>query len=269
MKRRQLFEFTDLPGCPDGVRRLVTDYLEFVLRATRADAVMAPVLARVLRATGERRVVDLCSGAAGPLPGILSRLDAEGLAVTASLTDRFPDLRAFQRAAAAGGGRIAFLHEPVDATHVPANLLGVRTLFNSLHHFPPGPARSILADAAHKGAGVAVFEVTERTWRSVLCCLLLFPLLLVITPFIRPLTPWRLLLTYVVPVALFCIPWDALVSSLRSYRRDELLQMAASLPGPAYHWDSGTVAHFGYTITYLIGYPIRGSAPASRSPGPA
>ncbi len=52
--------------------------------------------------------------------------------------------------------------EPVDATAVPAELGGFRTLLGAFHHFPPDVARSILADAAQKRRGLAVLEYTER-----------------------------------------------------------------------------------------------------------
>lgn len=257
MIRRQLFEFTDLPWCPDKVRRLVTDYLRFALWAIGAHHRIAPVLGTLLRRSGARRIVDLCSGASGPVLAVRGLLAREGLDVEVVLTDRYPNLPAWQEVAGAG---VDFVAAPVDAAAVPAEvaaLAGARTLFNCLHHFPPEAARAVLGDAVRAGAPVAVFEVTERSARSILASLLLAPVVPFITPFIRPLTWWRLALTYLVPLSPLCICWDALVSSLRSYTMAELRALCDGLPGPAYTWETGQVRAQGspIPITYLLGWP--------------
>ena len=258
MRRLQLFEFTDLPGCPEVVRRLVTDYLRFVLRLVRVEEPLTALLQRLLERTGAQRLVDLCSGASGPLLPLQRRLAARGVQVRALLTDRFPNLPAFAEAARQGGGAVDYARESVDATCVPPELEGARTLFQSLHHFPPALARAILGDAARRGAGIGVFEVTEREWLPIVSSIFLIPLIFVITPFIRPLTLSRLVLTYLLPVAPLVIFWDALVSSLRSYTVAELRDLAAGLPetaSGAYVWEAGQVRHHGFPVTYLLGYP--------------
>lgn len=266
MRRRQLFEFTDLPSCPAVIRRLVVDYLATVLRLFRLDQAMAPLLARTLRSgagdgpTGGR-IVDLCSGASGPLPTLLPLLRAEGITAMAVLTDRYPQVPAWRRtqaAAQAAGLRLDYIDAPVDATAVDplANPLlgGARTLFDCLHHFPPVAVRAIFDDARRQRVPILCCEITTRTVPSLLRCLLLPALLLLITPLIRPLTWWRLLLTYLIPVALICITWDALVSCLRSYTPDELLALAGTDEG--YVWEAGQVEQGGLPITYLIGSPV-------------
>jgi hypothetical protein len=144
---------------------------------------------------------------------------------------------------------------------VPAEIAGLRTMCNSLHHFAPQDAYAILASAVTAGEPIAIFEVSERSWRGVFSVLLLPPLLWLITPFIRPLTWWRLLFTYLIPLAPLIIMWDALVSALRIYTPDELRAMGEGLPGPTYLWEADRIWHRGFPITYLFGYPIKVAAP--------
>lgn len=255
MRRLQLFEFTDLPRCPEPVRRLVTDYLRFVLRLLRLYEPMASLLLGLIRCTGADRLVDLCSGTSGPILPILRCLQREGVSLRVLLTDRFPSLPAFAAAAREAPCSVDYVHDPVDATCVPAELTGVRTLFEGLHHFPPAQARAILADATRCGVPIAVFEVTARDLVSILGSFLLIPGVLLITPFIRPLTWWRLVLTYLLPAAPLVIFWDALVSSLRSYTVAELRALTEGLPGPPYLWEVGRVRRLGLPVTYLLGRP--------------
>ncbi len=67
-------------------------------------------------------------------------LRAEGLFVRVTLTDKFPNLEAFERARSQSGNMIEFVTEPVDARAVPRELKGFRTIFNSFHHFRPPDA---------------------------------------------------------------------------------------------------------------------------------
>src|SRR5205823_9089249 len=121
----------------------MTDYLQFVIEKARPYAAAAPRLRAALERSGARRILDLCSGAGGPWPGLLKELDGAGLEHV-SLSDRYPNVPAFERIARAADGRIRYEKEPVDAAAVPEHLGGFRTLFSSFHHFPPETARRIL-----------------------------------------------------------------------------------------------------------------------------
>ena len=152
----------------------------------------------------------------------------------------------------------------LDARHVPRRLRGVRTLFNGLHHFRPNDAQAILQDAVAQGQPIAVFELLQRNWPTLLQALFLPISILIITPLVRPMTWSRLLLTYVIPVASLLMLWDGVVSVLRCYRPEELRAMAAELDGPTYRWEAGSYWRRGAPVTYIVGYPR--STGDSRSP---
>lgn len=260
MRRRlHLFEFEDLPFCPGVVRRGITDLLHHQLARYGLYRPIASRLARLMHATGEDRLLDLCSGSAGPVATLLPALsEAAGRPVTATLSDRYPNLEAFRTLAAASAGQLGFRAEPLDATAVPPELPGVRTIFTAFHHFRPELARAILADAARCGHPLAIFEFTERTWGNALKSLLLGPLLVWIdTPFIRPLRPWRWLWTYLLPVIPLAYAWDAFASHMRTYSPDELRGLLEGLERDGYTWEIGQTTDrvLGYRITYLIGQP--------------
>ena len=76
------------------------------------------VLAGALQRTGTRRVLDLCSGAAGPWIGLQPLLRELGVQVVVCLTDKYPNTEAFERAGRMTQQSITYLSEPVDATQV-------------------------------------------------------------------------------------------------------------------------------------------------------
>ncbi|HVH66915.1 MAG TPA: hypothetical protein VM716_03530 [Gemmatimonadales bacterium] len=172
------------------------------------------------------------------------------------MTDRFPNVPAFERAAAGSGGSISYTRWSVDARSVPADLAGFRTVFNSFHHFTPKDATAILRDAVAARQPIGIFEIPERSVPVMLSVLLTPVFVTFATPFIRPFQWRRLLWTYLIPlVSLTCL-WDGVVSMFRAYRLEELRALAADVDD-SFEWQVGQIripSTYGH-VTYLIGYP--------------
>jgi hypothetical protein len=254
LQRVHLFELEDQSWFPSTIRDLATDYLHFMETAMKLDRVLLPLVERALRESGATRIVDLCSGGSGPVPGLVAALNAKGLAVTATLTDLYPNVAAFEQIAASSGARVAFSTEPVDARAVPASLTGLRTMFNGFHHLVPGDARAVLHAAAAARQPIGVFELSERSARSI--PVILVPLIVWLsTPFMKPFLWRRLVWTYLVPLVPLTCLWDGIVSQLRAYTVDELRQLASG--SAPMRWDIGQVPIVGGRgrLTYLIGVP--------------
>jgi hypothetical protein len=256
MRRRHLFELEDQPWFPEVIRDLATDYLHFIETRLALHRSIVPLLAEALRRTGATRLIDLCSGGAGPIPLLLSDLADEGIDVSATLTDFYPNVPALERTRALSDGKITFERESVDARSVPARLTGFRTVFNGFHHFRPADAVAVLRSAAAAGQPIGVFEISQRTWRTILPLLLLPLFVMIATPFMRPFLWRRLFWTYLIPaVPLTCL-WDGIVSQLRAYTPAELEDLGATAD-PAAEWQAGRLP-IGTTpgsVTYLLGYP--------------
>jgi hypothetical protein len=258
VKRLHLIEIEDQPWCPAVLRDAATAYLRVALAISGHARILAGPVAEALRQTGGTHLQDLCSGGGGPYPTLLDGLAEEGIAATATLSDRYPNLPAFRDVAAAAGGRVDYVSEPVDASAVPARLSGLRTLFNSFHHFRPEAARSILADAVRARRPIAVLEVVGRQ-PFFLFAMLLSPLMtLLLMPLVRPLRPSWLFFTYAVPLVPLLVIFDGIVSCLRVYSPDELRELTRGLGGDDWKWEIGQVrlgnapAH----ATWLVGRPI-------------
>jgi hypothetical protein len=260
LPRLHLFELLDQPWYPTPLRDHCTNYLATVTQRMGVFDSVAPLLLRGLEAAGTDTVLDLGSGGGGPLPRLRDILRREhGRSLRVLQSDLFPNAHARGRALAAGA---EYLEQPVDATRVPPELHGMRTLFSTLHHFRPDAARAVLADAQARGVPIGVFEAVERSPRGILGSLFIPLFVLLFTPLLRPLTVPRLLLTYVVPLLPLAIFWDGLVSALRAYRPEELRQLTEPLAREGYTWEAGVLQKPGKPpVTYVLGLPV---APASR-----
>lgn len=254
--RLHLMELEDQKWFPSVFREGITDYLQFASNRVNLYEKIVPLLKKGLERSPINRIVDLCSGGGGGMHSILKHLQSNGVKTEILLTDKYPNLDAFREASRTTRGNIKFISESVDATCVPGDLTGFRTQFVSFHHFKPEMAQQILADASKNQVPIGIFEVTQRNWRNVIAMLFTPLVVMLATPFIRPLTFKKLFWTYIIPVIPFSTMWDGIVSVFRTYNEKELGEMTSKLNSNGYTWETGTVdAGKGIKVLYLLGYP--------------
>jgi hypothetical protein len=265
MRRVQFIELHEQPWFPSSLRADVTDALQFGFNLLHAYEPIAPLLQNVIDSSvngsnATQSIVDMCSGGGGPWLDLARQLrcrdteeDSAGLQVW--LTDKYPNLEAFQSVSALSDHHITFYPEPVDAMKVPGALKGLRTMFTSFHHFSPEDARAILQNAVDAGESIGIFEATKRAPSTIGLIFVGILLMFLHTPRIRPFRWSRLLWTYLIPVIPLVLLFDGVVSCLRTYRPQELREMVEKLTSCQYQWEIGELAGGKMPITYLIGYP--------------
>jgi hypothetical protein len=269
VRRFQLFEILDQSWCPQAVRDGATDFLEHITNTTDLYAAVRSRLLQAIRESGSHAVVDLCSGGGGPWFSKAWRAARHNSEwpLCVALTDKFPSEALRSRL----DSREETLHaitQSVDATAVPADLRGFRTIFASFHHFPDTLAAEVLADAVRRGEGIATAEVTSRTFKALLIICFMPLIVLLLTPLIRPFRLSRILLTYLLPAIPLTVLWDGLVSCLRTRTPDELKKLAAGLE--QYSWTSGYASGslLPLPIVYLTGVPLAQRCPGSQTEAP-
>jgi hypothetical protein len=258
MRRLEIPEIHDHPQFPSRVRDFITDALQVLWRFGRSYHPILPRLYKSLCAAGSREILDLCSGGGGPWPSLLEEIEIKYCTTLAlHMTDKYPNVRTSKKIVPSRHSPAEVRLEPLDATKVPATLVGFRTMFSSFHHFDPFDARQIMIGAVEGGHGIAIFELAAR--KTITLSVLCFTpfLVLCLTPFIRPVSWSRLFLTYVIPIVPFVIWYDGLVSCLRAYSMEELREMIEEVSSlrPDYNWQLGEERAGLLPITYLIGSP--------------
>jgi hypothetical protein len=248
MHRYQLFEFLDQDWLPARLRTALTRYLVAAYKTTPFPRLWAEIIARVLGECGETRIVDIGSGSGGPMALVRQEMEKLGQRPRVTLTDLYP---------ASSSSGIDYWPQPVDATQVPANLSGLRTLFLTFHHFAPPAAKAVLRDAFEQRQPICIFEATSRTAPAIAASLLIPLLVLLVTPFIRPVSSFQLFFTYLAPILPLMGFWDGLVSQLRTYSMAELQDFTNGFQSPHYAWECGVVdaVHVPFRTCYLIGRP--------------
>ena len=197
---------------------------------------------------GVNNIVDLASGAGGPIPIVAEEIRRLGFDLNVTFTDRFPNPAATP---------FRYCPEPVDARRIHETLAGIRTMFASFHHFRPDEAGDILRDAFDRRTPICIFEATSRP--AAVTAVLIPLLVLVLTPKVRPVSWTQIVFTYLVPILPLLIFWDGLVSHLRTYSATQLGELTHAFAASDYVWQTGTHrpqgAPFGFP--YLIGRPAQ------------
>ena len=256
MGRMHLFEFEDLPWFPQNIRACMQDHLRFMgdLSAPTYKGFVEKLKSAMER-SGQRRILDLCSGGGGPMRTILQLLRAQNFEATALVTDLYPNIAAYRQLERDSDGTIQGYDSSVNATNVPPELSGFRLLANGFHHFRPQDAGLVLADAVKRRQGVAVIEMVSRSPLAFFSVFIGSMSMFVVTPFVRPFRVSRLFFTYLLPLAPLCTLWDGLVSCLRVYSPAELRALVSQLGTTTYEWDIGEIRFGPGVATYLIGMP--------------
>lgn len=257
MKHRG-FEFEDQSWFPGLIRDNMTDYLRFLFHSFQLYDPVMPLLKQVLLKVNSHQIIDLCSGSGGAMEDIYFNLKYTfNKDIQIILSDLFPNLIVYKQLKHQTNGGISYISSPVDASNVPSELNGIRTIFSGFHHFEPQRAMAVLENAVHAKKAIGIFDGGNRSLWMVALLIIAHPVLLFLcTPFFRPFRISRLIFTYLIPVIPFCTLWDGIVSILRFYQPEEMLQMARATESGNYTWISGKVKNkWGLSITYLVGYP--------------
>lgn len=256
--RLQLFEFEDHKWFPDIIREGQTDYLHFVISKAGIYGPAAAIMKDVLDNSNENEIIDLCSGGGGGID--LFQKDIEeitGRKIKITLSDKYPNIPAFEKIRKMTSGGIDYMKESVDIRKIPENIRSIRTIFSAFHHFIPDDAGAVLKDAVNNRVPIAIFEGADKNILYFLGILFTTPVIFFfITPFMKPFKLSRIFFTYIIPLIPITTTWDGLVSILRMYTPEEMLKMAKDTGSADYIWKAGKAkGKLGNTVVYLTGYP--------------
>jgi len=260
MKRIHLFEFEDFSWFPNWLRVCMTRLIVVLHGLMKTSEDLAAVIEKTLRASGETKIIDLCSGSGGPMQEVMRILKEQYKLnnIELTLTDLYPNMEAAQRFNSEKDN-ITYQTQPVDATQLIADKQGLRTMICSFHHIKPEQAKRILQSAQNDRQPICIFEISDNSAPIVPALILSFPITflmcLFITPLVRPMTWQQLVFTYLIPVIPFCYAWDGSVSNVRTYTLKDLDELTSDLQTSDYVWEKGVIKGKTKKL-YLTGIPV-------------
>jgi len=215
-----MYELEDQPWFPRLLREFQTGYIGYLTARWAGYSRLLPLLHDPQCTAREQ--VDLCSGSGEPAITVFGGVARFTHLI---LTDLYPQHGVIQDA------HITYDQRPMDARSFEPRSGTCYTMFNALHHFDDRDKVRLVHKLRAAGAEALLVEVLEPTVLC-LCKVVLASTLgvLVFTPFVRPFSLARLLLTYVIPINIITITWDGLVSVLRSRSKSRYRALFAADP---------------------------------------
>lgn len=259
MKRVQLFEFEDLSWFPHWIRTCMTRLILVVHKMLNTDEEFSDLLAKHFNEFGTTQIIDLCSGSGGPMPNVIDLLETKhGINdIQLTLTDLYPDKASADKINVANPS-VNYKLEPVDATDIPNNLSGIRTMIASFHHMEKEKAKKILSSAVQSRQPICIFEISDNGYPAILAWTA-FPINIIsclfITPFVKSITWQQIVFTYLIPILPICFAWDGAVSNLRTYTLSDIDILLEGVDSKNYKWEKGIVKGKSKKI-FLIGKPV-------------
>jgi ubiquinone/menaquinone biosynthesis C-methylase UbiE len=201
-----LKELEDYKWFPSVLRNFQTEFIGYMVLVFDVYDVFVDYLNKAH--LPKRPMKDLCSGSGEPAISIFNKSTCFN---SLSLSDKFPNT--------IDAGTCKILNEihEQDVLSMDFKNNTCYTMFNAFHHFSDGDKLKISQRIQQKKAVAFFVEMLEPT---LLCFLkVLFITImgsLLFTPFIKPFSYSRLIFTYLIPINLFTITFDGLLSVVKS-----------------------------------------------------
>jgi hypothetical protein len=257
MRRLHLIELHEQRWIPQFLRESFVESLSTVLKMTGVYQGIPEPYAQWLKKSGGHKVLDLASGAGGPTATLLTDLQRLGIeSPKFYLSDLYPAKDKFKQISLTYPEQISFIEEPVNALRVNTpHGQDLRQIISAFHHFRFGEAKTILEDATLHSSGICILEPFQRNALHLfLAVITIFPALIV--PFFAQRWKWRLfLISLVIPVIPLMLVFDAFISVLRTYTKEEVIKMIDALPEKNFKWEIGSTRFMGvFRTTYIFGW---------------
>lgn len=153
-------------------------------------------------------MVDLCSGSGEPAITIFRKSNRF---TRLTLTDKFP-MKNF-----IAEGPIEYIPNSLDVLDMQFEPDVCYTMFNAFHHFSDRDKMKIVERVSESGSEGFFVEILEPRVDTMLkVCIATTLGLILVTPFIKPFSWKRLLFTYILPVNIFTITFDGILSVIKS-----------------------------------------------------
>ncbi|MGG9960754.1 hypothetical protein [Ferruginibacter sp. SUN106] len=241
-------ELEDYNWFPKTLRRWQLEFVGSVSVWTKLYQPLSPVLDEMIVQNNITALQDLCSGSGIPAIYMHQHLKEK---IPMLLTDQYPDTDFKNKPA------VEYSLQPVDVLKMQPVENTVYTMCNAFHHFSAVQQKELLQKMAANKAPVVVAEILEPGLLNIIKIIFTTIIIQLFTaPFVQPFSLLRLLFTYIIPVNLFTVTYDGIISVLKSKTAAEYKEIVKNISTQSYHITVHTVNNWKGNLVYIKGAPI-------------
>ncbi len=188
-----LKELEDYAWFPKILRKYQMDFIGFTVAKSKLYESLF-IQTKIKQET----IFDLCSGSGNPAIQLAQVSDKKVI-----LSDKYPQDQASIK-------QVDILNYNFDKNYF-------YTVFNAFHHFDPEQQKTIVKKLQDEAADFIIVEILQPTIVNFIKISLTTTFgQLIITPFIKPFSILRIVLTYLIPINIVTVTYDGLISVLKS-----------------------------------------------------
>lgn len=232
-------ELEDYDWFPNLLRKFQMEYIGWTVKSF---GIYRPMLKLIPR----RAIFDLCSGNGDPIQYLMNhRPDLPKV----TLSDKYPQIVQFKNES------VRYLREEVDVLQMSFDSGLYYTMFNAFHHFTDKEQYQIITKLRASESDFCFCEILRPTLFSLITILLTTTIgQIMFTPFVKPLSFIRLLFTYLIPINVFTITYDGVISVFKSKRAEHYRELFAPLSISNYQIEVISLPSvLGNTLTIIKG----------------
>jgi ubiquinone/menaquinone biosynthesis C-methylase UbiE len=202
-----LKELEDFTWFPSLLRQYQLSYIGCVVKWLNIYKPIVPILKQMQTLPSINNIVDLCSGSGEPAIFLQQQT---GNSYSTLLTDKFPSQ-------IISLPPIAYHPASINALKINPKNDTLYSMYNAFHHFSTKEQTQLIENIVQNNSSIIIVEILTPSIYSFASVLFAGTLLqCIITPFIKPFSIKRLFFTYILPINIFTVVYDGIISVLRS-----------------------------------------------------
>jgi hypothetical protein len=243
-----LKELEDYNWFPKILRRWQMEFIGTIAIWTKLYQPLTPILQQMIEENKIISLQDLCSGSGIPAIYIHRQL---AISLPMLLTDKYPD-ESF-----ANKPPVIYSVHSVDVLTMQPVKNICCTMFNAFHHFTNTQQSDFIKNMTANNVPFLIAEILEP---GIVNCIKIFftttLLQLLTAPFVKPFSAARLFFTYIIPVNLFTVTYDGIISVIKSKTAKQYSEALKNISTPTYTISIKTINNFKGNLVYIKGEPI-------------
>lgn len=241
-------ELEDYNWFPAILRRWQMDFIGSMAVWTKLYLPLAATMDEMIVDNDIAALQDCCSGSGIPAMDTHRRLQKE---IPLLLTDKYPEENFVNHPP------VVYATQPVDVLQMATEENVLYTMFNAFHHFSAVQQKAIVQKLQQNNSPFIIAEILEPGLINAIKIFFTGTVLQIFAaPFVQPFSFARLFFTYIIPVNLFTVTYDGIISVLRSKTEKQYGELVINIASNHFVITVHKINNWKGNLVYIKGEPV-------------